>query len=239
MTGFLVPRRRRGEEWLDDPQGVPDDLVLRELRDVSRANALFGGRRAVLRELDALFRERRGGTVTLLDVGAGIGDVGRSAERLGRRHGVTVRTIGVELSECLARECRRTLSHSLVADAFRLPFRDGGVDVVVASQFLHHFEGEEAARLLREMHRVASRLAVVSDLRRSWLAVAGIWLASFPLGFHHTSREDGMLSVLRGFTRDELRDAVYQATGAEPRVANRLGFRVTASWAPPSTPPPA
>lgn len=232
MAGLLVPRRRRGEEWLDDPQGVPDELVLRELRDVARANALFGGRRAVLGELDALFRARCGGTVTLLDVGAGIGDIAAGAAHLARRRGVTLRTVGLELSECLARECARRASHALCADAFRLPFRDGAVDVVVASQFLHHFEGDDAARLLREMHRVAGRLVVVSDLRRSWLAVAGIWLASFPLGFHHTSREDGMLSVLRGFTRDELRDVVRGATGVAPRVANRLGFRVTASWSP-------
>jgi hypothetical protein len=73
---------------------------------------------------------------------------------------------------------------------------------------------------------------IVSDLRRSWLAAAGIWLASFPLRFHPVSRHDGVVSVLRGFTPEELRELVRNATGQSPVTRRRLGYRTTASWAP-------
>jgi hypothetical protein len=62
------------------------------------------------------------------------------------------------------------------------------------------------------------------------LAVAGLWLFSFVLGFHPVSRHDGIMSIRRGFRPGELREIVKGATGAEPRIREYLGFRVTAAW---------
>jgi hypothetical protein len=84
------------------------------------------------------------------------------------------------------------------------------------------------------MDRVARVAVVVSDLRRSWLAAAGFWLASFPLRFHRVTRHDGVLSVMRGYTRTELEDTVSKAVGVRPRVRERIGFRMTTSWTPAS-----
>jgi hypothetical protein len=73
---------------------------------------------------------------------------------------------------------------------------------------------------------------IVGDLRRSWLAAAGFWLASWPLGFHPVTRHDGVVSVLRGFTAPEL-EALARAAGARaPAVRRRLGWRLVASWRP-------
>jgi hypothetical protein len=102
----------------------------------------------------------------------------------------------------------------------------------MCSQVLHHFAGTDALELLREMNRVARVRVIVSDLRRSWIAAAGLWLASFPLRFHAVSRHDGVVSVMRGFTPDELGDTVRQAVARKTVVHRRRAFRVTASWAP-------
>jgi SAM-dependent methyltransferase len=124
------------------------------------------------------------------------------------------------------------VGHAVLADGFALPFADGGVDVVTCSQLLHHFAEPDAERLLRELTRVARVRVIVGDLRRSWLAAGGFWLASWALRFHAVTRHDGVLSVLRGFTRDEL-TALARAAGADaPHVRHRLGWRVVASWAP-------
>jgi hypothetical protein len=86
--------------------------------------------------------------------------------------------------------------------------------------------------MLRELHRVARRRVVVADLRRSWVAAAGLWLVSFPLGFHPVSRHDGVVSVLRGFDGQELAGMVREAVGVVPAVRHRFAWRVTASWGP-------
>ena len=227
---LLTPGRRRGVEILDQP-GVAPALVKRSLADVALANTLFGGARAVLAELAAVL-PLLPRTATLLDVGTGAGDIPERARRLAARRGVALATVGVDSVEALAAAYRRRVGHVACADARALPFAARSVDVVVCSQLLHHFTEAEAPVLLRELHRVARVCVIVSDLRRSWLAAAGLWLASFPLRFHPVSRHDGVVSVLRGFTAAELTAAVDGAVGIRPRVRRRVGWRLTASWAP-------
>jgi SAM-dependent methyltransferase len=226
----LVPRRRRGFEHLDDPRTDPT-LRERSLRDVRRANTLLGGTWAVLRELRRhLPRLER--AATLLDVGTGLADIPVKARRMAAARGVTLTTFGVDEAETLARASRGLLDGVVCADARRLPFADASVDVVICSQVLHHFEDAEIPIVLAELSRVARGLVVVSDLRRSWLAAAGFWLLTWPLGFHRVTRHDGVTSVLRGFTSSELARHAATATGRAPVVRRHPGFRLTATWSP-------
>ncbi len=245
---MFVPAKRRGREVLDDPS-VDPALALRSLRDVALANRLFGGRRAVLSALAAVrpapgAGERTGRTSPrpacgwrLLDVGTGLGDLPAAVARAGRARGEAVETIGLELDPAIARAASRAVDHPVAGSALALPMADRSVDVVTCSLLLHHFEGDDAARLLRECTRVARVAVIVADLRRSWLAAAGLWLASWLLGFHPVSRADGILSIFRGYTADELAQLVRAATGAAPRVRRHLGWRLTATWAPPGAAP--
>lgn len=232
LLSRLTPARQRGTEILDDPDADPA-LALRSLRDVALANAWFGGRRAVLGELDAVLAGLPAGAAcTLLDVGTGLGDIPRAARRLGERRGLTMRTIGLERATALSRAAAAQCTLAITADALSLPFATGSLDVVTCSQVLHHFDGEAADQLLRECTRVARRAVIIGDLRRSWIAVAGLWSGSYLLGFHPVSRHDGVVSIRRGYTVPELQQLVQAATGCLPRVRRRLGFRVVARWAP-------
>jgi len=240
----FAPARRRGHEILDDPSQDPA-LAHRSLRDIALANRLFGGQRAVLREVravliaaktdaQALTRSdtRSDEPLMLLDIGTGLGDIPLAATRMAVALGRSLHTIGLELSPHLAREADRVCTSAVAGDALRLPFADDSVEIVTCSQVLHHFEDAEAVALLRECTRVARRAVIIADLRRSWLAVAGLWTSSFALGFHPVSRHDGVVSILRGFTRDDLGALVERATGCRPRVRHALGWRVTATWTP-------
>ena len=226
----LSPRRRRDFEHLDDPD-VDPALRERSLRDVRRANITLGGAHAVLsevsRQLGAL-----GAEGTLLDVGTGLGDIPSRARALAARRGVALTALGVDEAASLARVTHGMLDGSACADARRLPFPDASVDIVTCSQVLHHFDDADIPVVLRELQRVARRAVIVSDLRRSWIAAAGFWMVSWPLGFHPVTRHDGVVSVLRGFTPRELSLHVRRATGHTAAVRCHLGFRVTATWTP-------
>ena len=230
MPTLLTPARREGAEILDSGE-VDPRVVRRSMSDVARANSLFGGASALLAELEPALRQLPS-TATLLDIGTGLGDIPARASRRARSHGVELRTIGVDLAPELAAASARRVNAAVCADALRLPFADDSVDVVTCSQVLHHFPGTRGMELLREMNRVARVRVVVSDLRRSWPAAGGLWVASFPLGFHPISRHDGVVSVLRGFTPAELSRLVRDAVGASARVSRRFAFRVTTSWTP-------
>ena len=230
MPTILTPPRRRGVEILDDPN-IDPKVVTRSLADVARANRLFGGLRSALDELKTTISDLPR-CATLLDVGTGLGDIPCRARKLAQEKGVELTTIGLDSVLELTHASRQAVSFAVCGDALRLPFADGSVDIVMCSQVLHHFAGTDAMTLLREMNRVARVRVVVSDLRRSWIAVAGLWLFSFPLRFHAVSRHDGVGSVLRGFTPEELEDTVNDAVARKPVVHRRRGFRITASWAP-------
>jgi SAM-dependent methyltransferase len=217
-------------EILDDPD-VDPDVVTRSLADVVRSNSLFGGLSSAIDELKDALKEVPP-QATLLDVGTGLGDIPCRAREVARENGIQLTTVGLDSAIELARASRAVLTLSVCADALRLPFADHSVDIVMCSQVLHHFSGVDALRLLREMNRVARVRVVVSDIRRSWFAAAGLWLASFPLRFHAVSRHDGVVSVMRGFTPEELVDIVRQAVARKPVVHRRRGFRVTTSWTP-------
>ncbi|MEP7344977.1 MAG: methyltransferase domain-containing protein [Gemmatimonadaceae bacterium] len=229
MAGLLTPSRQRGIEHLDAPD-VDPGVRRRSHRDIQLSNVLFGAIRALLAEfervLPALPKE-----ATLLDVGTGVGDIPARATKAARRHGVELTAVGLDCVPELVATSTHRIPMGVCANALELPFADHCIDVVCCSQVLHHFEEPEAITMLREMHRVARHYVIVSDLRRSWLAVAGLWGVSFPLGFHPVSRHDGVVSILRGFTTGELRTMVRRAVGAEADVRSRIGFRVTATWA--------
>lgn len=230
MALTLTPARRDGVEILDG-EGLDPRVVERSMSDVARANTLFGGASAMLAELEPVLYNLPA-NATLLDIGTGLGDIPARAKARAKVHGIELRAFGVDVTPALAAASADRIDAAVCADALRLPFADASVDVVTCSQVLHHFRGAGGPALLREMNRVARARVVVSDLRRSWMAAAGLWVASFPLLFHPISRHDGVVSVLRGFTPDELRRIVSDAVGQTPRVSRRFAFRVTTSWTP-------
>jgi ubiquinone/menaquinone biosynthesis C-methylase UbiE len=228
-VSLFAPARRRGHEILDDA-GIDAATRIRSIHDVTRSNVLFGGRRAAVSAVQDLLQP--GASLTLLDVGTGLADIPAAIARLGRARGARVFTIGLDEALELLTSSRADLGAAVRSTGLALPFRDHGVDIVLCSQVLHHFAGDDLARIVRELNRVARRRVVVADLRRSRIAAAGFWLASFPLGFHPVTRHDGVVSVFRGFTAGELRSIVQAATGVTPAVHHHLGFRLTASWRP-------
>ena len=245
VSFFDVSRDSRGE-LLDDPAIDPADRE-RSLRDVERSNILFGGRRAVMLALRPLFddmartsRSRaapsspgsRRPDASLLDVGTGRADLPWRAREIARRRGLALRTVAIDGAFSLVAAARHRVNDAVCADALALPLADRSVDVVLCSQLLHHFDHERGLALIAELDRVARHRVIISDLRRSWIAASGFALAALALRFHPITRHDGRISVLRGFTEGELGGMVVSATGVQPAIRRRLGYRLTASWTP-------
>ena len=230
MHMTVTPHRYHLSEVLDDPN-VPRALRQRSHRDIAVANAVFGGSRAVLGAI-AECADTLPPHATLLDIGSGTGEATRLAERCCARFGVQLQTIALDIDAGLAASALRHAHGAICASALQLPLADASIDIVMCAQVAHHFSGESLTTLVREMHRVARHRVIICDLRRSWIAVAGLWAASWPLRFHPVSRHDGIVSILRGFTVAELDAVVYDSCHARATVRRRRGFRLTASWTP-------
>ena len=218
-----------GVEALDTPT-LDRTTARATLTDIARANLLFGGNAAVAHGVKRILGDdHRRSTLTIADVGAGAGDVLQSLTRMLTRRGIAATGIAVDWHREAAAMAREQGQGAAVGDAFALPLASRSIDVVVASQLLHHFSRDAAIRLLRELDRVARMGVVISDLRRARTAAWGIWLAASIMRFHPVSRADGVLSVRRGFSARELADLCRDA-GVSAAVTQRPGYRLLAYW---------
>jgi SAM-dependent methyltransferase len=209
-------KRSREPELLDRETPPPD--MLRRVNGYLRfVNRRLGGLAPFVR-----FFERVPGPVTVLDVGAGSGDLARDlAERV-----PGVRPVALDRSEAMLALGERDLPR-VRGDARRLPFRDRAVDYVISNLFLHHLSEEEVVAVLRECDRVARRGIVMNDLRRAWGGY--FWIRLFTLGANPYVKVDGPLSVRRAFTPEEA-EALARRAGLEwLRVERQPGYRWTLS----------
>ena len=220
-----------GAELLDDPKANPA-AVAESLRNVARANRWFGGASAVRFGLRRTLGDvPPGSTLSLLDLGTGLGDLPGAAVRWAAERDIRLVAVGIELNRIAASLAREAGVPTALACAGAPPVRDKSVDVVMVSQVAHHLTEESVVLLLRTCERLARRAVIVADLRRDRLAVPAFWCGARLLGFDPVTRADGMTSIRRGFSRRELLQLLARA-GIEGRVDRRLGFRLVATWIP-------
>jgi 2-polyprenyl-3-methyl-5-hydroxy-6-metoxy-1,4-benzoquinol methylase len=220
-----------GAELLDRPDADPA-VVAESLRNIARANRWFGGAAAVRFGLArTLGQVPAGSTLSLLDLGTGLGDLPRAAVRWGAARGIRVAPIGLELNRSAAALARSSGLATAVACAGVPPVRDKGVDIVLVSQVAHHLTHSSVVHLVRTCDRLARRAVILADLRRHPLAPPFYWCGARLLRFDPVTVADGMTSLRRGFTRPELENLLAKA-GVAGRVDRRPGFRLVATWVP-------
>ncbi len=218
-----------GTEALDS-RSLDASVARTTLTDLALTNTLFGGRAAVLNGVQRLLEHAPSDrTFSVLDVGAGMGDVVSYIVRRSSGRHPTLLPITLDHHRTAARLCADLGLRAVVADTRALPFADRSIDIVVASLLLHHFTRAAAVNLVQELDRVARWGVVVADLRRSGVAAASLWVASFALRFHPATRHDGVVSIKRGFTRGELAQLLARA-GAAATVRHRPWWRLVATW---------
>jgi hypothetical protein len=98
----------------------------------------------------------------------------------------------------------------------------------MTSHFLHHFESKELAVVLRALFSLARRALVVNDLRRAAVPYC-FGRVFFPMLFEtRVSVSDGLLSIRRGFTTDELAAGFREAGIERVRIRRCFPYRLLA-----------
>ena len=181
-----------------------------------------------------LFREvaaERLKRFSVLDVGAGSGELLRVTAAWARETGRTMRGVGLELNE---RSSAAILHESLPfpeiasvrGDALKLPFEDADFDYVICSLFTHHFVEDKVVQVLREMSRVARRRIIVIDLHRHPVAYFFYTTLGKIILKNRLLRHDGALSILRSFKAEELLELAKRAGLRDAWVERHFPFRL-------------
>jgi len=227
----LVPSRRFDPEWMDRPGNTPEELngALDDLRSVNRF--LRGSKTLVDAVRPFLAARGSGETLVVLDVGTGGADVPLDLVADARRLGRSIRIVAADRDPVTLDYARRKTAATpeievLSADAFALPFAPGSFDLVTASLFLHHFDHANAVRLLAAFRNVARDAVLINDLERHIVPWAFIGLAARVMRRHPMFVHDAPLSVLRGFTADELLAVAREAGANDATVQKRTPYRL-------------
>ena len=186
-----------------------------------------------------LFREIAGQglkSFSILDVGAGSGELLRVSATWARQSGRTLSAVGLELNErsaeSIIEESNRFAEISSVrGDALKLPFFDSAFDYVICSLFTHHFVNEQVVQIFREMSRVAKRRIFVIDLHRHPVAYFLYTTVGKLILHNRLLRHDGALSILRSFKVEELLELAQQARLNDVSVERHFPFRLVLSAA--------
>ena len=209
---------------------APFEEVASSLATISRFNALFGGRRIVVRqacELLAALPAAR--PVTVLDVGTGAADIPAALVRWARRAGRKIRVLALDHGSATLAYARGGAAAypeiTLVqGDALALPVKPESVDLVISALTLHHVPGGDVARYLGEIDGAARLGWVVNDLVRGRVARALVWALTRVLSRSAMARHDGPMSVARSYTPSELKALCEKAGFFDARVAHHAAF---------------
>jgi ubiquinone/menaquinone biosynthesis C-methylase UbiE len=173
---------------------------------------------------------------SLLDVGAGSGELLRVAATWSRQTGRHLHAVGLELNERSAESINEESRHfdeinSVRGNALALPFPDSQFDYVICSLFTHHFLDEQVVEILREMSRVAKRRIYVIDLHRDPVPYLFYTTIGKLVLHNRLIRHDGALSILRSFKTDELFELAQRAGLRDVWVEKHFPSRLVLSGA--------
>ena len=217
--------RSHKPERLDTGDYTADEYALWR-KEMAFIHRFFGEKRALKNSLVADIRRCGSRPVSVLDVGAGSGDLLRNV-----RNSVDVEPnllVGIEIGHDAALSIHKGGILAVRADAATLPFAKRSFDYTFCTLMLHHLSDEAAIELLREMDRITRRRIFVVDLERSALsyylyrALGRVFLQDFTF-------DDGSLSIRRSFTRGELTSLGKQAGLRNFKVTNSAVGRLIAS----------
>jgi 2-polyprenyl-3-methyl-5-hydroxy-6-metoxy-1,4-benzoquinol methylase len=214
-----------------DLPGQPPELLAEDLENLRLINRYLGCYRTVINGLARAIDERKMNRFTLLDAGAGGGDVGAAIVRWARRRGIGARISSLERdATTVERAVVQTRGASEIAvvrgDALQAPFRPGAFDFVLASQLLHHFTDEQIIHSLRTWARLARRAIIIADLVRHPVAFHGIRFLTRAFTRNQMTRFDAPRSVERACTIAEWRALIRNADVGRFQVHWMLPFRM-------------
>jgi ubiquinone/menaquinone biosynthesis C-methylase UbiE len=206
--------------------------------ELQRVNRWLGDASALRNSLLTQIEKLNLRSFSVLDVGAGSGELLQVIADWARKSGRKAQLTGVELNARSAKAIGERAGDfpeiaAIRGDAFHLPFADGEFDYAFCSLFTHHFRNNDAAAILRELSRVSARRIFVIDLHRH--PVAYYFYTTIGRLFLHNRliREDGALSILRSFTPGELASLAERAGLKEITIARHFPYRLVLAALPP------
>ncbi len=203
-------------KYRTDATEIMDDFelegeILRDALDkIAKINQLLGGNKLTLQGVESLMNKvSPNKEVTIVDIGCGNGDMLRALADYASNNNLNFKLIGIDANQFTinhAKELSKQYKNITYQceDIFDDKFKDLKYDIVLCTLTLHHFKDAEITKLVSVFYENASIGIVINDLQRSAFAYKLFQVLCFVFRLNKMSKEDGLVSILRGFKKEEL-----------------------------------
>ena len=218
------------QKELLDESSIERSLLFKNLKELDFLNRRTGGHNISLHGLKKLITDKHK-TYHVADLGCGSGDSLRYFADWARSNNYKVTFTGVDMNadaiDYLNLHCANYPEITgITADYNEYLASYVNIDIVHCSLFCHHLNDDELYRLFNYFRLHVKTGFIVNDLQRHWFAYYCSWLFTRLLNGSILSKNDGPISVLRGFHLAELVRMLDTARIRNYFIKKAWGFRI-------------
>lgn len=228
---FINTKYRSDEPEIMDDFAMEGEILRDALDKIAKINQLLGGNQLTLQAVKQLIAKiPNQKEITIVDVGCGNGDMLRTLAKFGLEHNLNLKLIGIDANNFTINHAQK-LSEEFTnisfkcEDVFSQVFEELKYDIVLCTLTLHHFKENEIKQLMTVFNVNSSVGIVINDLHRSALAYRLFQVLCFVFQLNAMSREDGLISILRGFKKEELLNISEKLNLTNYKIQWKWAFR--------------
>ncbi|HEU5291154.1 MAG TPA: methyltransferase domain-containing protein [Cyclobacteriaceae bacterium] len=212
-------QRSSAIEVMDDLTyaGEVMDQTLVELEII---NKWLGGNEVTMNGLRALLsskteKNKRVG-LKIADLGCGGGDMLKLVANYFKKKKLNAEFTGIDANPNILTFAQKNTqsfneikfqSQNILSESFR----SKRYDIVFATLFFHHFTSPQLVEIFKSLKKQTAVGIVMNDLHRHWLAYYSIKLLTILFSKSSMVKNDAPISVLRGFSKNELKEILEEA----------------------------
>jgi 2-polyprenyl-3-methyl-5-hydroxy-6-metoxy-1,4-benzoquinol methylase len=207
---FIDTKYRSNAPEIMDDFALEGEMLKDALDKIAKINQLLGGNKLSLLGLrDLIISIPKSQQITIVDVGCGNGNMLRALANFGITNNFNFQLIGIDANAFTVNYATKlSVDYPNIRfsceDVFSQDFENLKYDVVLCTLTLHHFKDSEIIQLMSVFNANSRIGIVINDLHRSAVAYILFQGLCFIFRLNAMSREDGLVSILRGFKKEEL-----------------------------------
>lgn len=215
MRLINTDKRSESPEIMDD-FSLKGEVLKEALDKIATINRLLGGNKITMNGLEWLLKRnpvlKEGNKkLSILDVGCGNGDMLRMLSDYADKKHLDIKLVGIDANEFTIKHAQKlSAGYANITyyctDIFEEIKQEQFYDVILCTLTLHHFKDDEIMMLINGFKQRSTLGIIINDLHRSAVAYYLFMALCLVFRLNSMSRNDGLVSILRGFKKHNLQN---------------------------------
>lgn len=231
-------KHRATEIEIMDDLSMKGELLAQTLEEIELVNRFLGGHQVAINGLKKTIPKIANTNkqpLNIADLGCGGGDTLKAIADWAKKHEISLQLYGIDANAFTLKHAQKNTPassypniHYLQQNIFSSNCSFDGYDIIICSLFLHHFNEAELLQFFQKCHTSKIKALLINDLQRHWLPYYLFKLLTYLLRATPMTKTDGLLSIRKGFTHQELNKIFQQSHVPHYTLKWKWAFRYQA-----------